>query len=162
MVSLEAEQGEDAPYVAQRYWLDKRETAARIRAAVAYYGPEADQEVADAVGISKRSLQRWKTDGFPRSDLSAMERLADACGLPADFFTADLGRLAEIVPSGEPKLGGAWRPASQLERPTPRTVRRGGIDRAIRAAEAEAQQRREGQRPAPPSDRRAGGQRGRS
>lgn len=97
------------------------ETAKRVRAAVAYYGPRSDSAVAKGVGTSVRTLQRWKVLGLEAMTVTEVRKLAAFCGLEPDFFTADFTRLREIVPEDVPLLAtrDATRPAPPSHTPLP-------------------------------------------
>lgn len=83
---------------------DQAETAARLRAAMAYGGLSRDQ-AADVLNVSKPTLDRMtgrkgaESRQVPWNDLW---RIAEAAGLPPEFFSADFDRLDEIVPEGMP------------------------------------------------------------
>jgi transcriptional regulator with XRE-family HTH domain len=82
--------------------LEQPEVARRIRAALAY-GDIGRVQAAELLGASQSTLARYisgRTHYKP--DLQLLWGLADACGLPREWFVADLSRLVEIVPAGLP------------------------------------------------------------
>lgn len=84
---------------------DAYETGRRVRAAMAYANVSREQ-AADVLDVSIATLNRITTTrGEPRRvDLRDLWRLADACHLPPEWFSADLSRLPEIVPPGMPTV----------------------------------------------------------
>lgn len=75
-----------------------------MRAAIAYAG-KGQQPAMDALNYSRATLARLlDTKGGDRKTIewSDLWKLADVCGLPREWFTADFERLYEIVPDGMP------------------------------------------------------------
>lgn len=87
---------------------DSYEIARRIGAAMAYaeLGKENGQvrrELPRLLGVSTRTLERMLGKGIAeprRADWDQLRRIADYCGLPPEFFSADFDRLPLIVPEG--------------------------------------------------------------
>lgn len=79
---------------------EQPETARRIKAALAY-GNVSRGDAARVMDVSKAHLDRF-TAKEPRYAPSwdQLWRLADRCGLPPEWFSADLTRIAEIVSEG--------------------------------------------------------------
>lgn len=62
-------------------------------------------ELAAQLDYSEATLDRMtgRRAGSPRDvDWRVLWRIADACGVPREWFTADIDRLWEIVPEGMP------------------------------------------------------------
>lgn len=89
---------------------DWGETARRLRAAIAYAGSSKEfgrAGAARAMGVTEGKVDRMiGTKPGNRLLPTWDERwaLADAVGLPREWFSADLGRLAEIVPDDAPRF----------------------------------------------------------
>lgn len=82
------------------------EDGARVRAAQAYAGLTLEELAADT-GIGRDTLQNLRgkrTRTARATSLEEAQKIAVACGLPFEFFTADFTRLWEIVPEGMPVL----------------------------------------------------------
>lgn len=82
------------------------EDGARVRAAQAYAGLTLEA-LATQTGIGRDTLQNLRgkrTRTARATSLEEAQRIAAACGVPFEFFTADFGRLHEIVPAGMPVL----------------------------------------------------------
>lgn len=82
--------------------LDPHEVARRVRAAMSY-GDLSRDAAAAAMHVSPSTLDRiaGKRTSRPRgADWAELWRLADASGLPREWFSADLERLPEIVTDG--------------------------------------------------------------
>lgn len=62
------------------------------------------KQLATRAHISLSTLDRITGKPQRGADLDDLERIAQACGLPFEWFTADLSRLHEIVPSGMPAI----------------------------------------------------------
>lgn len=96
---------------------DREEAARRLRAAIAYVGMTQTQ-AANALGVSIPTLARMigkkGADGIRPSSWAELWRAADALGLPRAWFTADIGRLHEVVPDEMPHFPGdtRWRAAT--------------------------------------------------
>lgn len=85
--------------------LDTTETQARVRGAHAY-AKLSRAALAEAIAVSPSSLDKFEGTKPAREapDWDVLARIAQACGLPFEFFTADFSRLWEIVPEGMPVL----------------------------------------------------------
>lgn len=81
--------------------IDTHETARRVRAAMAYANMSRDV-AAEILGVSIATLNRITTTrGEPRRvDLRDLWRLADACALPREWFSADFDLLHRAVVDG--------------------------------------------------------------
>lgn len=98
---------------------------ARMRAARQLGGLRNVGDLADALKDTRgrlgtttlRSIER----GEARGDFSTYRDIADACGIPVEFFTADFSRLAEI--SEDPRSVIARETAAARRRVTERRVR---------------------------------------
>lgn len=68
-----------------------------MRAAVAYSG-KSDTEISQAIGKEgPDTLRHWKRGGFPRANRAILiAALAEACGVPPAFFTADFDYLGDL------------------------------------------------------------------
>lgn len=83
---------------------DQDEAVRRVRAALAY----ADMDAATAMrrlSISRSTLSRMtgRAGGERRRvDWADLWAVADACGLPREWFSVDLALLAYCVPEGAP------------------------------------------------------------
>lgn len=80
------------------------ETARRVRAAISY-GDLSRAEAAEALGVSTRTLDRIMGKGGRAArgaDLPGLWRLADACGMPREWFSVNMGRLGLAVDEGGP------------------------------------------------------------
>jgi hypothetical protein len=83
---------------------DQDEAVRRVRAALAYAGMDGITAMR-VLSISRSTLQRLvgrKGSESRRVDWAELWLVADACGLPREWFSADLSRLAEIVPADAP------------------------------------------------------------
>lgn len=71
------------------------EIAKRYRAARSYAGLR-QEDLAEALGVDTQTIKRREAGnhGAKRSELVLV---ASTCGLPFEWFTADLGRLPEIA-----------------------------------------------------------------
>jgi hypothetical protein len=98
------------------------EIARRVRAAMAY-GDIGRPAAAAAMHVSTAQLDRFtgkKGKGeLRRPELEQLWMLADECGLPRDFFLADLDRLTETVPDGLPRFGPRTPRAGDAPAPGP-------------------------------------------
>lgn len=102
------------------------------------YGNVGRVEMAAELGYSRATLDRMTggRSGQPRTvDWSDLWRIADYCGVPREWFTAEIDRLWEIVPEGMPVFVNPSRRRAAAE--------------ASRLAEAAARRQRD-------SDRRTG------
>jgi transcriptional regulator with XRE-family HTH domain len=94
--------------------------AARARAARAYADKRLPQLAAE-LGWSKETLARVER-GARALDSDERAALAAACGLPAEFFTADFALLTAIAPAApvaravEPLLRDVLERLERLER----------------------------------------------
>ena len=73
-------------------------TGARLRAARHLAGFNSVDELADALnqrGLKSTVLREIETERRG-GELRDLREVADRCGLPVEFFTADFSRLAEI------------------------------------------------------------------
>jgi transcriptional regulator with XRE-family HTH domain len=79
--------------------VDPGEERRRLRAARAYADFSLD-ELAERVEMGRSTLIRVDQGerNLKRMEISA---IAEACGLPVEFFTADFNRLGELPPSLE-------------------------------------------------------------
>jgi hypothetical protein len=87
-------------------------------------------ELASRIGYSEATLDRMtgRRAGTPRDvDWRVLWKIADACAIPREWFTADIDRLWEIVPEGMPVFVNRARREAAAE--------------ASRLAEAAAQRR---------------------
>lgn len=87
-------------------------------------------DLADQLGYSEATLDRMtgRRAGAPRDvDWRVLWKIADACGVPREWFTADFDRLYEVVPEGMPVFV--------------RRARRGAAAEVSRLAEAAARRR---------------------
>lgn len=108
---------------------DPVETARRVGAAIAYaeFGKpngQVKRDLCALLGISVRTLDRilGKGEHVPRgADWDELRVIADYCGLPPEWFTADLGRLHLAVPSPPPAVT-ARRRRRTVERRLERTL----------------------------------------
>lgn len=85
---------------------DWHETARRVRAAIAF-GRLSRPQAAEAMRVSLARLERITGTRGSEASLATWQelwRLADAAGLPPEWFSADLSRLREIVPPGMPTI----------------------------------------------------------
>lgn len=83
---------------------DFTEMARRIRAAMAY-GDVSRERAAVVMKVSTGDLSRLygkKGKETKSATVQQLWDLADEAGLPAEFFSADLTRLVDIVAPGEP------------------------------------------------------------
>jgi hypothetical protein len=83
---------------------DPKEAARRLRAAIAYAGmpqSEAAQVIGKGLSTLARTLDAKGGELRPAT-WDEVWKIADACGLPRAWFTADLTRLQEIVPDDMP------------------------------------------------------------
>lgn len=70
-----------------------KELAKRIRAAMAYAGV-TERELADCIGVSRATISRTVASSrIPRR--MELREIADVCGVPLGFFTADWHHLDE-------------------------------------------------------------------
>lgn len=82
------------------------EDGARVRAAQAYAGLTLEALAAET-GIGRDTLQNLRgkrTRTARAASLEETQKIAAACGVPFEWFTADFSRLWEIVPEGLPVL----------------------------------------------------------
>lgn len=68
---------------------------------MAYAGLKRDM-LASRAHITTSTLDRITGKPTRGANSDDLWRIADACGLPREWFTADLERLWEIVPPGRP------------------------------------------------------------
>lgn len=84
------------------------EVGRRLRAAMAY-GSLPIAAAAFAMDVSESHLSRFTDRKAQPGDYAPtwqqLWAVADACGLPRDWFSADLDRLGDIVPEGMPRFG---------------------------------------------------------
>jgi transcriptional regulator with XRE-family HTH domain len=99
----------------------------RVRAAVAYSNLRL-RELAEQLGSSERTIQRWGNVGLPTPAQRITPALAEACDLPEASFYADFTRLREIVPPSAPA------------RVAPPPIDRAETERLIRELERRAAQ----------------------
>lgn len=81
--------------------MDKKEIIRRIKAARAFGGFTSVQKLADAInqpGLAQSTLEKIETTG--KVSRPQLREIAEACGLPYEFFTVDFSRLPEIVKPG--------------------------------------------------------------
>lgn len=78
---------------------DPIEAGRRARAALGYSGIQR-KAAAAAVNVSQATLGRILDGSRTETTWEDLWRLADACGLPREWFSADFDRLAEIVSDG--------------------------------------------------------------
>jgi hypothetical protein len=96
---------------------DPEEAARRLRAAIAYAGmsqPDAARVIGKGLSTLARTLDA-KGGELRAATWDEVWKIADACGLPRAWFTADLTRLQEIVPDGQPRFAndsGSFRPSA--------------------------------------------------
>jgi transcriptional regulator with XRE-family HTH domain len=75
------------------------ELAARLRAAMNYAKGTTLADVAAATGLSRSTVATWSSQEYvPVNRLGHFDRIAELCGLPAAFFTADLSRIGDLPP----------------------------------------------------------------
>lgn len=74
---------------------------ARLRAALKY-GEISRETASRLLDTSPAMLSRYYSEKDTRytPTVEQLRKVAEAAGLPFEFFTADLSRLAEIVPAG--------------------------------------------------------------
>lgn len=60
-------------------------------------------ELARATGISASNLDRM-TAGRRAASWAELWAIADACGVPREWFTVEIARFFEIVPEGMPRF----------------------------------------------------------
>jgi hypothetical protein len=81
-------------------WRVKKEfgTEVRLRAARQLAGFKSVDQLAKALNQRglKSTVLRDMENGKRRGELRDLRVVADGCGLPVEFFTADFSRLAEI------------------------------------------------------------------
>jgi len=84
---------------------EHQETGRRIRAALAY-GRVPRKDAAAAMHVQESHLDRYtsRTDERYTPGWEDLWNLADLCGLPREFFSADFDRLSEIVPADAPRF----------------------------------------------------------
>jgi len=90
--------------------------AARVRAAIAYSGMQAD-EVAERIGgeISVAMLRRITSSTRPRgASLDELWKIAEVCGVPRSWFESGQWDDQAEVAIAEPKLLGKGSPAERL------------------------------------------------
>lgn len=113
--------------------LDPEEVARRVSAARAY-ARLGRQELADALHISASTLDHieGKRRSFRGAEWSELWAIADACGLPREWFSADFSRLAEIVSDGPtfPARSAAQEHLRNAEQAAQRRQQRSGRGRA--------------------------------
>lgn len=89
--------------------------AARVRAAVAYSG-KTRKQFAAAINTSAPTLDRMTSKTTPRPPkVEEMQLIARASGLPPEWFTVELERLAEIAEFPPPLADPAEDLAQALE-----------------------------------------------
>jgi hypothetical protein len=123
--------------------IDNVEIARRIGAAMAYAeigkrNGQVREELCATLGVSARTLDRMLGKGVQTPRHTPWEELrviAEYCGLPPEWFSADLSRLHLIVPEGGVVVVRSRRQAE------PTTVER-AADAALRARETLATSRR--------------------
>lgn len=81
---------------------DPYDVARRVRAARAY-SKLSREALAEALGYSPSTIDLIEGKrAIPRgASWTELGKVAEATGLPFEFFTADFARLPEIVPEGE-------------------------------------------------------------
>jgi transcriptional regulator with XRE-family HTH domain len=82
-------------------WVVQREAgtelAARLRAAMNYAKGTTLADVAKATGLSRSTVGTWSSNEYvPVNRLSSFGKVAELCGLPVEFFTADLQQVAQL------------------------------------------------------------------
>jgi len=83
---------------------ERVEIGRRVRAALAYAN-KSIADIAAAVGMSEATLRRLINGTLTQTSHDEIWRIADATGLPRDWFVADFERISEIVPQGRPRFG---------------------------------------------------------
>lgn len=84
---------------------DLSEDARRARAARAYAG-KSRKQIGAAIGLHETSIRRLELSTEPITRQAYRDGIARACGLPLEWFAADLTKLADL-----PKRAGAPLPA---------------------------------------------------
>jgi transcriptional regulator with XRE-family HTH domain len=90
------------------------ETARRVRAARAYCGLTV-REVADAVGLGLQTIKRIEA-GSRVARKSEIVAIAEACGLPRDWFEADFEALVQLASEADELLARVDRRLARIER----------------------------------------------
>lgn len=72
------------------------------------YAEVSRRRLAQALNYSDSSIDRLR-DGRRTAQWEELWQIADTCGLPAEWFTAEIGRLFEIVPDGAPVFSDSAR-----------------------------------------------------
>lgn len=91
--------------------MDSAETRRRLRAARAYAGMSLDDLAAD-VEIGRNTLVRME-NGQRNPKSMELREIAEACGLPYEFFTIDFGLLVALARVGAEDVLAA-QPPDQL------------------------------------------------
>jgi transcriptional regulator with XRE-family HTH domain len=93
---------------------ERIEGARRARAAVAYAGLKAN-ELAAAIHASPATTGRILSGTRKETTHDELWKIADACTLPREWFSADFSRLSEVVPAGQPTFGEPGDLAERME-----------------------------------------------
>jgi predicted transcriptional regulator len=102
-----------------RWWsrMDERERVEggrRAKAALAYAGKTAP-EIAPELGMSEPTFGRLLAGMRKETSWDDLWKIADCCTLPREWFSADIMRLSEIVPAGQPTFGVRRDLAAKME-----------------------------------------------
>lgn len=102
---------------------ERVEGARRARAAIAYAGL-THKDVALALHQSVSNVRRILDASREQTTWDELWQIADLCSLPRDWFSADLARLPEIVPRGQPVFGLSDEMRDSMEQELEDQVRR--------------------------------------
>lgn len=92
---------------------DRIEAGRRARAALAYSKVRVRQVAAD-LNVSEMTVHRMLAGSRKETSWDDLWAIADLCGLPREWFSADLDRLIEIVPEGAPRFAQAEPRGEQM------------------------------------------------
>lgn len=80
--------------------MDREHILRRVKACRALAGFDSVENLADAIGsrgMSAGTLAQRESAAGPDYTIPELRAIANACGLPFEFFVADLDRLPEIT-----------------------------------------------------------------
>lgn len=100
------------------------------------YGDIRRPQLAEALNVSASTLDRWTkgtTGKWRNIGWGDLWIVADTCGVPREWFSADIGRLREIVPPDQPRFDVSQRAAGVEAAQTAREAARLRRERPERA-----------------------------